>query len=53
LFEDLLKECRAKPDAAAKLIGPGKPAGVEVAEAAAWVALARAVLNLDEFVTRE
>jgi hypothetical protein len=29
------------------------PAGVPPADAAAWAALARALLNLDEFVTRE
>jgi hypothetical protein len=27
--------------------------GADVPEAAAWVALGRALLNLDEFVTRE
>jgi hypothetical protein len=41
------------PDGAAKLLGPHKPAGVPAPEAAAWVALARTLLNLDEFVTRE
>ena len=29
------------------------PAGVHATEAAAWVALARTLMNLDEFVTRE
>jgi hypothetical protein len=53
LFEELLQSCRAHPDAAAKLVGPAKPVGADPAEAAAWVALARALLNLDEFVTRE
>jgi len=43
----------ANPTDAAKLPGTHKPAGVPPAEAAAWVALARTVLNLDEFVTRE
>jgi mono/diheme cytochrome c family protein len=52
LYDDLLRTCRAKPDAAAKLVGP-RPSGVDTPEAAAWVALARALLNLDEFVTRE
>ncbi|MBN9122794.1 MAG: PSD1 domain-containing protein [Planctomycetes bacterium] len=41
------------PDGAAKLLGTHKPAGVPATEAAAWVALARALMNLDEFVTRE
>jgi hypothetical protein len=53
LFEDLLQACRANPDAAAQLVGKTKPAGIELTEAAAWVALARTVLNLDEFVMRE
>ena len=38
---------------AAKLLGAHKPAGVPAPEAAAWVALARTLMNLDEFVTRE
>ncbi len=53
LFEDLHALCKAKPEAAAKLLGGSKPAGADVPEAAAWVAVARALLNLDEFVTRE
>ena len=43
----------ADPDGAAKLLGAHKPAGVPAPEAAAWVALARTLMNLDEFVTRE
>ena len=46
------RELSATADAA-KLVGDHKPAGVELKEAAAWVALARTLLNLDEFVTRE
>ncbi|HEX5271801.1 MAG TPA: DUF1553 domain-containing protein, partial [Gemmataceae bacterium] len=53
LFDELAEKCRARPEAAARLVGAQKPAGADVAEAAAWVALARALLNLDEFVTRE
>jgi hypothetical protein len=53
LYDDLVKACRANPDAAAQLAGQAKPAGADLAEAAAWVALARTVMNLDEFVTRE
>ena len=53
LFEDLHAACRSNPEAAAKLLGKTKPATGDVAEAAAWVALARTLLNLDEFVTRE
>jgi hypothetical protein len=54
---ELLREFKAlaakDPAGAAKLVGPHKPRGVPAAEAAAWVALARTLLNLDEFVTRE
>ncbi|MBA4064286.1 MAG: hypothetical protein C0501_11355 [Isosphaera sp.] len=50
---DLAKLAAADPKGAAALLGKHAPAGVPVAEAAAWVATARAVLNLDEFVTRE
>jgi hypothetical protein len=52
LYEDLLALCKAKQDEATMLLGKTKPA-CEPAEAAAWVALARTLLNLDEFVTRE
>jgi hypothetical protein len=40
-------------DEAAKLIGDYGDKNVPNSEAAAWVAVARAMLNLDEFVTRE
>ncbi len=53
LWGDLERECRSRPEAAAKLVGPSKTAAVDVSEAAAWVALGRTILNLDEFVTRE
>jgi hypothetical protein len=53
LYEELLHGCQTNPDTAAKLLGKNTPRGVDRAEAAAWVALARAVLNLDEFVTKE
>jgi hypothetical protein len=53
LYDELAAMCRANPEAAAKLIGPAKPAGADSAETAAWVAVARAIMNLDEFVTRE
>jgi hypothetical protein len=38
---------------AAKLLGKQEPEGGAPAETAAWVAFARALLNLDEFETRE
>ncbi|HXG12909.1 MAG TPA: PSD1 and planctomycete cytochrome C domain-containing protein [Gemmataceae bacterium] len=53
LYDDLLTACKADPEAAAKLLGKEKPAGADPAEAAAGVALARTIMNLDEFVTRE
>jgi hypothetical protein len=53
LFEQMLRTCKANHEAAAKLVGKPQPPGVDVPEMAAWVALARAILNLDEFVTRE
>jgi hypothetical protein len=49
-FRELAK---ADPAGAAKLVGAYKTDGVPAAEAAAWVALARTLMNLDEFVTRE
>jgi hypothetical protein len=52
LYDNLKTLCKAKPEQAAKLIGKEKPAG-DAAEAAAWTALARTLLNLDEFVNRE
>jgi hypothetical protein len=53
LFDRLFSSARAHPEAAAKLVGRHAPAGVDAAEAAAWVALGRMLLNLDETVTRE
>jgi mono/diheme cytochrome c family protein len=53
LLTQFRKLTAADPDGAAKLLGAHKPAGVPATEAAAWVALARTLLNLDEFVTRE
>jgi hypothetical protein len=53
LYDDLLALCKADPEKAAKLAGPDPPMGADAADAAAWTAVARALLNLDEFVTRE
>jgi mono/diheme cytochrome c family protein len=45
---------RADPKTAADLLGSAPlPPGVSKSEAAAWVAVARTLLNLDEFITRE
>jgi hypothetical protein len=52
LYEDFKSLGRAKPEDAAKLAGQTLE-GSDAADAAAWVALARTLLNLDEFVTRE
>jgi hypothetical protein len=53
LLGDVKKLAADEPAEAAKLVGKAVPGDVPPAEAAAWVALARALLNLDEFVTRE
>lgn len=50
LFEELRALCRDNPKEAARLAGTS---GQDTVEVAAWVALARTLLNLDEFVTRE
>jgi hypothetical protein len=52
LHADLRHNARAHPTEAARLLGKDRPTG-DPAEAAAWVALARTLMNLDEFVTRE
>jgi hypothetical protein len=52
LHQRLLQLYRDDAAGAKSIVGDGS--GVEnVAEAAAWIALARAILNLDEFITRE
>jgi hypothetical protein len=43
----------AAPDDAAALAGDGLPENVSPVEVAAWVAVARVLINLDEFITRE
>jgi hypothetical protein len=53
LLAQFRKLAAADPVGAAKLLGAHKPAGVPITEAAAWVVLARTLMNLDEFVTRE
>jgi mono/diheme cytochrome c family protein len=44
---------RGNAEAAKKIAGAESPAGVETSEAASWVVLARAVLNVDEVIMRE
>jgi len=53
LYDDLLALAKGHPDEATRLAGKTRPVGVSAVEAAACVALARALMNLDEFVTRE
>lgn len=54
LFSEQLNLGRTHPEAARQLIGPpAPPEGMDNAEAAAWIGLARTVLNLDEFITRQ
>lgn len=53
LLNDLTKSIEANPKEATKLVGGFSIKGVPSEEAAAWVALSRSLLNLDEFVTRE
>jgi hypothetical protein len=56
-YQELLNESRshykAQAEAAKKLLGGEPPAGVEAAEAAAWTATLRIMMNMDEFITRE
>ncbi len=53
LYNEFVQLCRANAEAAPKLLGSAAPVDTDWAEAAACVALARTMLNLDEFVTRE
>jgi hypothetical protein len=53
LYNEFRTLAAASPTEAAKLIGAHKPTNARPEEAAAWVGVARAILNLDEFVTRE
>jgi len=39
--------------AARQLVGKPPPSSDSLAEVAAWVSVGRALLNLDEFITRE
>ena len=53
LLEQGQRYYNENPKDAAALLTRDVPAGVEPAEAAAYMNLARAILNLDEFLTRE
>jgi len=53
LFGDFRSLAEADQEAAVKLVGEPKPSAADLADTAAAVAVARVLLNLDEFVTRE
>ncbi len=53
LYGDLQEQARSNPANAAKLAGKLKDPKSDIIEVAACVALARTLMNLDEFVTRE
>lgn len=52
MYDEVLTLCQANPKEAARL-APAMPTGISRAETATWVTIARMLLNLDEFVTRE
>jgi hypothetical protein len=54
LYEELYALCEADLEGARNLAGePQLPEGASVAQMATWAAVGRALLNLDEAVTRE
>ena len=54
LFSEELNLCRNNPESVEEMLGQQSlPGGIERAEAAAWIGLARTVINLDEFITRQ
>jgi len=53
LFDEFQRLAKDDPKEAAKLVGAFKPAQATITDAAAWVCIARTLLNLDEFVTRD
>ncbi len=52
-FETQRSSFRQDPSAAALAAPPERAGAVDPAEAAAWVSVARALMNTDEFITRE
>jgi hypothetical protein len=53
LLSQQLEGFRRNPADALQVTGADIPAGIEIAQWAAWTSAARTLLNLDEFVTRE
>ncbi|MBI1388670.1 MAG: DUF1549 domain-containing protein [bacterium] len=53
LFNEAYMIARSNPDEANSMTGGVSPEGVKPAETAAWIACARTLMNLEEFMTRE
>ena len=53
LLSQQMESFRRSPADALQVTGADIPAGIDLAQWAAWTAATRALLNLDEFVTRE
>lgn len=53
LWREFVAEAERYPKAAEVMLGQYRPANVPAPQAVAWVGVARVLLNLDEFITRE
>jgi hypothetical protein len=53
LLSQQVEGFRRSPADALQVTGADIPTGIDIAQWAAWTSAARALLNLDEFVTRE
>jgi hypothetical protein len=53
LLSQQVESFRRSPADALRVTGTDIPAGIDVAQLAAWTSVGRALLNLDEFITRE
>ncbi|MGI6457006.1 MAG: PSD1 and planctomycete cytochrome C domain-containing protein [bacterium] len=53
VFNDYYQTCLRHPVQAREMILDDPPQGTSTAEAATWVAIARTLMNLEEFMTRE
>ena len=53
LLATQLDEFRTKPDRAPEILTLATPEGADLPETAAWTMVARVLLNLDEFITRD
>lgn len=52
-YQSQLAAFQAAPSEAEKVAPKERPEGISAAEAAAWASVARVLMNLDEFITRE